>query len=156
MQRQRDSRGCGASTASSGIRGRLRRRRAAGGVRDGTDALLWCPGDLLPAVCWLQCLVLCCCALVSLSHLAAIRWISFGALQVAANWSAIMADVTMYQGRHSVIERQIITSVPLHCILNKSFESRIIDDGGVHWAPIKAWTPEHAKALTVPQVSGER
>ena len=82
------------------------------------------------------------------------RWVSFGALQAAAHWCVVMAAEPTYQGTHD--EKQIITTASPHCILTKSFESRIIDDDGVHWAPIKAWTPEHAKALTVPQVSGER
>ena len=61
-----------------------------------------------------------------------------------------MAAELMYQGHPSISDREIITSASPHCILTKSFECMIIDDDGVHWAPIKAWTPEHAKDLTVP------
>ena len=84
------------------------------------------------------------------------RWVSFGALQAVAHWTATMAAEPMYQGNASISDREIITSASPHCILTKSFECMIIDDDGVHWAPIKAWTPEHAKALTVPQVTGGR
>jgi hypothetical protein len=65
-----------------------------------------------------------------------------------------MAEEPTYQGTH--VGREIITTISPHHILSNSFERMIIDDDAVHWAPIKAWTPEHAKALTVPQVSGER
>ena len=65
-----------------------------------------------------------------------------------------MAEEPTYQGTHD--EEQITTTISPHHILSNSFERMIIDDDGVHWAPIKAWTPEHAKALTVPQVTGGR
>ena len=82
------------------------------------------------------------------------RWVSFGALQAAAHWCVVMAAEPTYQGTHD--EKQIITTISPHHTLSNSFERMIIDDDGVHWTPIKAWAPEHAKAVTVPQVSSER
>ena len=43
------------------------------------------------------------------------RWVSFGALQAAAHWAAIMAAEPMYLGIHN--ERQITTTASPHLIL---------------------------------------